>query len=395
MEQLPVPKNVLDVEFKLFGSLTVKQFLKVLAGCLIALGLFLVPGLHPIIKIPGMGISLVVGVGSALLPSFEVKLIALMRAVFVSPRYVWRKEAEVPEVLAKKSQTSASSIDAQKQADSRDPDDITIDQVLSVRSAVMDSAAVAAANPAATMAAAHADQEDSFSRLYQEVYGLKSLDQSLASRNQSPEQVVQMNNNLAGTAAAGVKVPVGKNMQVNLQPVSNSAPRAATSVLQPSQIAAENTNPENLLKAYQEELLKLKSQLQQINKNGGDDKQREQIQQRVNEIYVAIQSSQQKQSQKIVSPPADTTTPPTRLIYGVVVDRKDQPVQGVTVEIDTLQGETIIHDIQSRVDGSFAIDAPLSEGEYVIKLRHPKQKFYDFKIVIDKGVLPGYKFRAK
>lgn len=394
MEQLPVPKNVLDVEFKLFGSLTVKQFLKVLVGSLIALGLFLLPGLHPIIKIPGMAIALIIGVGSALLPAFEVKLIALMRAVFVSPRYVWRKETAVPEVLKKKSRSEEQS--EQSRANSLDPDDVTIDQVLSVRSAVMGSVAAPAATPAQTTAAAtHAQQEDSLSRIYQEVYGLQSLDDSLASRNQSPNQVVQVNNNLAGTAAAGVKVPVGKNMQVNLQPVNNSAPRPATSSLQPSQIASDNANAQNLLNSYQEELAMLKSQLQQINKNGGEEKQREQIQTRINEIYVAVQSSQQTNRAPSLPKVSSHVEQPTKLIYGIVVDRKDQPVQGVKIEVDTVNGETLIHGIESRVDGSFAIDAPLSEGEYVIRLKHPKLKFYDFKIVVDKAVLPGYKFRAK
>ncbi|MCA9379384.1 hypothetical protein KC640_03060 [Candidatus Dojkabacteria bacterium] len=392
MEQLPVPKNVLDVEFKLFGSLTVKQFLKVLLGCLIALGLFLVPGLHPIIKIPGIGIALVVGVGSALLPSFQVKLLALLRAVFVSPRYVWRKETQVPEVLKSKLSSQENTGDASAVAASRDPDDITIDQVLSVRSAVMDSAAVAATNPAYGSAAAHAQQEDNFSEIYREVYGLQSLDDSLAGRNQTPEQVVRMNNNLAGNAGAGVKVPVGKNMQVNVQPVSNSAPRAATSVLQPSQMAAENTNQQNLLQNYQLELGMLKSQLQELNKKGGEEKNREQIQKRINEIYAAIKSSSQQQTDKVVQPQQSA---PSKLIYGVVVDKKDKPVQGVSVEIDTLEGKTLIHDVQTRMDGSFAIDAPLTAGEYVIKLHHPSLKFYDFKIVIDKGILPGYKFRAK
>jgi hypothetical protein len=70
MENLPVPKNVLDVEFKLFGALTVKQFFKVLAGCVGGVLFFLLP-VNILIRIPLMAGSVILGVGAALLPGLR------------------------------------------------------------------------------------------------------------------------------------------------------------------------------------------------------------------------------------------------------------------------------------------------------------------------------------
>lgn len=415
MEQHPIPKNVLTVEFKLFGALSVRQFLRVLAGSIIGLLLYVSP-LHPIIKFPGIIISVLVGIGSALVPGFDVRLTGLLKAIFVSPRYVWKKQVQVPEVLKEtppKPQTNEKIV----KDTASELDDLSIDQILVARSQVLPAVQQQVASsevsvnqptqpqvmqptqqtvvtqPRPTVRTQpNPEEEEHFARIYEEVYGLSSMEQNMRSRDATADVTpVMKNEGLAGPSVSGTKLPVGNNMQVNVRSVNNTAPRAATSALL-NAISPHQKNTENLLDNYREEITMLQSQLQQLNKTGGDDQKREQIMQRISEIYQMVRPTE-PHVQPIKSPTRELPGVPTKLIYGIVVDKNDAPLQGSSIQILSKEGKVLIQDILTRADGSFAIDAPLTVGEYVVRISHPNHKFYDFKIVIDNNKLPGYKFR--
>lgn len=421
MEQHPIPKNVLTVEFKLFGALSVRQFLRVLAGSLVGLLLFVSP-LHPIIKFPGIVISVLIGIGSALVPGFDVRLTGLLKAIFVSPRYVWRKQVQVPEVL-KATPPKPQSTEKVVKDTASELDDLSIDQILVARSQVMPAvqqgrpadqgqAVTVQQQPSVTQqpnaqqqgvtpqvqprptvrTQPNPEEEDHFARIYEEVYGLSTMEQNMRSREATASVApVVKSEGLAGPSMPGTKVQVGDNMQVNVRPVNNTAPRAATSALL-NAISPHQKNTENLLDSYRDEITMLQSQLQQLNKTGGDDQKRQQIMNRINEIYQTVRPVE-SQVQPIKSPTRDLPDVPTKMIYGIVVDKSDAPLQGSSIKILNKEGKVLIQDIITRADGSFAIDAPLTVGEYIVRISHPNHKFYDFKIIIDNNKLPGYKFR--
>lgn len=419
MEQHPIPKNVLTVEFKLFGSLSVRQFLRVLFGSLIALALFFLP-LHPILKYPLMLASVLIGVGSALLPGFDSKFTAISKSLFVSPRYVWRKEVQVPDVLKA---TPKATDDKKKKPKSNNIDDMTIDQVLSARAQVLplvtadksvlptpaiQRAMVTAPAPSAQAVANPQpparrieEEADHFAQMYHEVFGVKTLDDSLQARGASAQPVIQQSG-LAGQSGGGTTVAIGQNMQAVVKPLNNTAARPASNAIIPPKSNYEANTP-NLLASYREELTMLQSQLQQLNKSGGDEDKKKQIMQRIDEIYKSIQSSsntEDKASAQVRRFPAGKTLDApaeaeSQIIYGLVVDKKEQPLQEAKISIHDGAGKPLIDNIVTRADGTFAIDAPLSHGEYMVKITHPKYKFHDFKIVIADAKLPGYKFRPR
>lgn len=98
MKQHSVPENIMDVEFKLFGSLTAKQFGYILGGGVLALVFFFV------FKELGsmllawifVCISVFLGLSLALIrindQPFEVWLGNFFAAMFTSQKRVWRKE---------------------------------------------------------------------------------------------------------------------------------------------------------------------------------------------------------------------------------------------------------------------------------------------------------------
>lgn len=119
MKQHAVPENIMEVEFKLFGSLTAKQFGYIIAGGLLGLFLYYTfKGLGSnLLAIMFAVLSGVLGISLALVrineQPFEVWLGNFLAAMFSSQKRVWKKEKKVPESLSKSDKKSAT-IDRQQ-----------------------------------------------------------------------------------------------------------------------------------------------------------------------------------------------------------------------------------------------------------------------------------------
>lgn len=106
MKQHAVPEEIMDVEFKLFGSLTAKQFGYIIAGGIMGLVLFYVfKGLgSSLLGIVFAILSGLLGVSLALIrineQPFEVWLGNFLAAMFTSQKRVWKKDKKVPESLS-------------------------------------------------------------------------------------------------------------------------------------------------------------------------------------------------------------------------------------------------------------------------------------------------------
>src|SRR5260221_2036340 len=139
MEQHPVPQNIIDVEFKLFGSFTLKQFSKILFGSLGALLIFFIP-MPSIIKVPLMGISIFLGLGMAIVPNLSVWLNGMLKAIFISPRYVWVRETVTPDLLKSRQSSTKSSKDlkvgAAKSTNKVDINDIPLERLFGTKSKI-------------------------------------------------------------------------------------------------------------------------------------------------------------------------------------------------------------------------------------------------------------------
>jgi len=105
MERHAVPQNIMEVEFKLFGSLTVKQFAFMAAGFLIALGIYYMPIIdimkYPFIAISSIG-GLVLSIGQINGQPSTTWLSNFIAALFTSQERVWKKTAVTPEIFTDK-----------------------------------------------------------------------------------------------------------------------------------------------------------------------------------------------------------------------------------------------------------------------------------------------------
>ncbi|HSX18725.1 MAG TPA: PrgI family protein [Candidatus Saccharimonadales bacterium] len=117
MEQHPVPQHIASFEFKLFGNLTVRQFVTLAIPMSIAVAIFFSP-LVSLVRIP---LAIIVGgfaVFAALVPiggrPFDKWVVAFIKAVLSPTQRVWVKEPKLPQFLnivisAVKTQDDATS----------------------------------------------------------------------------------------------------------------------------------------------------------------------------------------------------------------------------------------------------------------------------------------------
>ncbi|MBP9758586.1 PrgI family protein [Candidatus Dojkabacteria bacterium] len=102
MEQHPIPKNIMDVEFKLFGNLTIRQFMYVAGAFVLGAFVFMLK-LPEILSFPIIGVIAFFGIA---LSFFEVggqpfaRWLTNFLIVLITPqRKVWKKNPKLPKTL--------------------------------------------------------------------------------------------------------------------------------------------------------------------------------------------------------------------------------------------------------------------------------------------------------
>lgn len=112
MIEHPVPQNVTSYEFHLVGNMTLKQFLELAVGVIIAIGIY-GSNLYPIVKWPLVGLFVLAGVAFAFLPINERPLdawfLAFIRAIYNPTKYFWKRNSLKPEVFSFQASTNPRS----------------------------------------------------------------------------------------------------------------------------------------------------------------------------------------------------------------------------------------------------------------------------------------------
>ncbi len=102
MEQHPVPQHIASFEFKLFGNLTVRQFVTLIIPLSFA-ALIYFSNLAAIIRLPTTAFLVLFGLFVALIPvggrPFDKWAVAFIRAVLSPTQRLWVKEEKLPEFL--------------------------------------------------------------------------------------------------------------------------------------------------------------------------------------------------------------------------------------------------------------------------------------------------------
>ncbi len=102
MKQHPVPQNIASYQFRLVGEMTLKQFLELAAGLVVAYLAFHLK-LSYMIKWPVIVFATLLGFALAFLPIQERPLdqwiINFIKSIYSPTRYIWRKQNQPPDYL--------------------------------------------------------------------------------------------------------------------------------------------------------------------------------------------------------------------------------------------------------------------------------------------------------
>ncbi len=102
MQQHPIPQNVTQYQFRLVGDMTLKQFLELALGLLLAY-LFFASNLIFIFKWPLIILSILFGAGLAFFPiedrPLDQWIINFLKAIYAPTRFIWKKTNKIPRLF--------------------------------------------------------------------------------------------------------------------------------------------------------------------------------------------------------------------------------------------------------------------------------------------------------
>ncbi|RMD77186.1 hypothetical protein D6810_01685 [Candidatus Dojkabacteria bacterium] len=368
MEPVPVPKNVIDAEFKLFGSFTVSQFLKILAGGLISLVIFFVE-INILIKAPIMLLSIGVGFLMAWVPRFSFLFWGFVKAIFISPRYVWTREGYVPEILMEPQKTKKYEdlkVSVSKSTKKVDINSLPLAEILSQGSKVKTSAK----DPSTDLLS-----NDPLEISYLSPGSSEIINKYFEQYQKNEEAKESLNN---------------KNLNTNTQSLSDRTSGEAS-------LIKKRKLPTNA-KELAAEIKRLKFELFKLKKDANYTANEKKIIDQINELYREIKlliSKQDTNNLPNTSIQNQTKTNNTegKEVFGIVVNKTNIPVGESKVIFISQNGEKI--ETITGTDGKFSTHKKLPFGEYSVSIEKPGMKFHSYKITIGTEVLPAFKFRER
>lgn len=354
MEPHPVPQNIIDVEFKLFGAFSLRQFGQILIGCMVGVVVYFIPFIPFIVKVPVIILAVLFGLLSALIPYFGTWLLGFAKALIVAPRYVWVKEparSDILEQSATQQTTKVVNKDERPKIDSLDS--LAISDVASEKEDVFQDFLTTGQTEA---------EKDTFKKLYNKVYA-----QDLVAKPKIAPTIEQ---------PAKPQVISKPNKQKPSSP--NSKVLTETDILK--------------------QIEHLRDELRSVSKSEDKEKESE-IMGKIGELYsyykvlksepVKPQVAPTRETKQFLKPQKDG-----KIIFGIVVSRSDKGISNAQVSLINSQTKEVFKGVSSK-DGKFATSAKLPLGSYDVVISHPEFKFHTYKVEINDSRLPAFKFREK
>lgn len=369
MKEHPVPHNILDIEFKLFGNFSAKQFIKLLGGAAFALGVYVL-GVPSIIGIPLMILGIGYGLGSAMVPKFDAMANTIISAIIVSPRYVWKRAPQAPQFLSQDvKSTKVKPVNpgaiTSGNPNKVDVNKIDLDELLSARAARRD----AAINPNQSAPQSNSkNQDDDFAELFPDSKPSAAFGSLYDREFEGVAKTVPINIAPGQTASIRQMKSAPRNF---VSTPANNPPQAST--------------PTDLTSALQQ-ITALQGQMNQLVKQGAEQSEVEKLQNQISELNWYIQTQQQQ-----ITP--TTSGVEVNHLYGILVDKSDQPVSGAGIVIR--QGDSVVAQMMSSPDGRFHSGVEIPPGEYDININKPGLKFANYRLKFGSNKVPAYKFRAQ
>lgn len=377
MENHPIPQDVTGFKFKLIGSVTVKQFLYILGGGILAAICFVIP-VSPILKLPFCALFGGIGVMLAFVPiegrPMDVMIKNFLKALPAENQYIYRKKGadtlvneffQTPVIVAQKNiekpTAQENSLDSKRALlygalkKNYRPDSFEQDRLLTINSYLNDKAIPV------TLPVQKVDE---------------------APRESAATQIAQPNQTVSNISDA-IKVvtpqatpketplpkPTPSIQQAESTPPQFLAPQA------PSQIAKEapRVTQESQAPIPQEAspltTIPAASTTSPVVKPNESD---------------AVSSITPQASLKAGFPQLPDTP---NVVMGIIKDPRGKIIPNILVEIMDTQGIPV-RAFKTNALGQFAAATPLPNGEYNVLLEDPRKQneFEQIHIVLDGNI---------
>lgn len=346
MEPHPVPQNIIDVEFKLFGSFSLRQFAKIFIGCVLGVVIYLIEPIPGIIRLLLIFISVFGGILMAIVPRFDVMVAGFVKALFISPRYVWIRELRTPEILEL---SKITTLDSSKKVSSG----------LNAKKIKLEEVGLG-------------EKENDYT------------DFVVSSNEDSPEVTNTNFERVYGEIYANT---VTEKTEEKLDSITDKTKIKETLALK--------TREE-----YIAEIARLKEKLSKIYKEPLSREKEEEIMGEINSLYnelklLDIDGSNIKSTTKgnvaIITPVASEG----KIVFGIAVAKSGTPLGNTIIDFISLPDKKLLTRAVSDKSGKFSTADKLPFGDYMVKLNNPGNKFDSYKITVAKDVSNGYKFRSR
>jgi hypothetical protein len=338
MKQHPVPQNVTSYQFRLIGEMTLKQFLELAAGLVIAYLAFNLK-LPSIIKWPIVVFSALFGFSLAFLPIQERPLdqwiINFIKSIYSPTRYIWRKQNQPPKYLTE-------PLKIKKNAN------------------------------AATLALDKNKIQEYLQTLPQKQVTTTTI--SLPVEKNEQNKLNQISQLLKTTP---IKPKAAQSVSKN-PPNPTMASTTTQATKQTASIPAPTpTVPEQIKKPVIESAPPLTPPLVVNSKV--------KVKQKLKPAVVAMYSDQ-------LAMPQPSPTP--NILVGMVVDTQNRILPNALIEIQNQQGITV-RAIKTNKLGQFFISNPLENGQYKISTEHDNFQFDIIELKAGGKIIPPIKIKAK
>lgn len=368
MEPHPVPQNIIDVEFKLFGSFSLRQFGQILIGCMVAVIVYFIPIVPIIIKIPVIIIAVISGLLSAVIPNFGTWMIGFAKALIVDPRYVWVKEPARSDILEQtKTQPTTKAVSKTDETKADKLESLMIADAIDEKDDVMEDFLMNGKAP----------QKDGFNNLYDRVF-VDATPKPIASQ--------QVDDSKSTNEPGFQNIQQTQLEQVKEKPLD----------------ITDNANLKEVKPLTKEDILKqmeqLRLQLRQYSKESNKEKEME-VMSQINDLYNQYKLMQKEEPKVVVAGSKEVqnfakNVDQGKIIFGIVVTKSDKPVADAEITLTNFETKESFTG-KSNSDGKFTTAKKLPFGKYDVQIFHPNLTFHTYRVEVTDSRLPAFKFREK
>lgn len=361
MQEHPVPQNVTGYEFHLIGQMTLKQFMEVAAGILVAVIINLT-NLPQFVKYPLMGIAGLTGAALAFIPlegrPLDRWFFAFIRSIYQPTMFFWKKTNTTPPALT---YTQPQHLDTTP----------TVDYAPIRKARVQEF--VATVQPITTEKDEESSRADAILALFSAPTPIPTPKPSTPSPLASSAPPIVQNTGPVGRILSMQEEGILSPTPVSQKTISSlPTPGGVAATINPvgyqahpgSDLAAEQNNPPTVSSVSERTLFEAAPQRHQA---------------------TTVLTTKPVVTSAAIPFPGRPKEP--NMIAGMVFSNEQKILDNTIVTILKKADGTPVRALKTNQLGQFSVVTPLENGSYIISVEKEGYRFDNYSLILDNRVV--------